>query len=462
MIPDQAREENFVRRGLCLLCALMVLFGICPAWADENAPMALDLDLGFSLDPTLFPAEYARDAEGWAELLEKVRLSGSWIEARNGSDCFDIDLKFSVTDKKTASVPLHVYGPRNGAYIESPLLADQRLYFNFAGWLKIALKMYDYFEIPLQEPALLLNFANDFALQKLKDFWAGAFPAVEGETHYTPDQLKETAAALQTLLAEDTDLADWITAVGIRSGLDTVVLEEAELLDLYVDASFPDGLTVTRSGAHEKWTAGETTVLESDRTDAESTFELHLPATPGNGVAVDVNRRQTAESMTFSVRIASARETYLDLNMEGTPLPESPLFTDPFSVRVRTGGYMTGDLDCRITGETGEADARALTLYLKDADGNEKEAFRVSGTIRAIPDAGNPFYDGSLTGDSVYLTSLTEFTLAELTNKVAGAFVRGILPVLVEVPPLSCQVILDELTDCGILQLLSSDFELER
>ena len=86
----------------------------------------------------------------------------------------------------------------------------------------------------------------------------------------------------------------------------------------------------------------------------------------------------------------------------------------------------------------------------------------MSGTVRALPDAENPAYGGELTWDSIYLTSLTEYTLADLTNKAAGAFARGILPVLVEVPPISCQVILDELTDCGILLLLSSDYELER
>lgn len=451
-----------MRRGICLLCALMVLFGLCPAWAEENAPLAYEFDLGFALDPTAFPQENARDAEGWGALLEKTRVSGSWIEARNGSDCFDIDLKFSVTDRKTASVPLHLYGHHYGAYIESPLLADQRLYFYFGGWLKIALKMYDYFEIPLQEPALLLNFANDFALQRLKAFWKDAFPPTEGETHYTPDRLKEIADGLRNLLAEDTDLNDWISAVGIRSGLDTLILEEAEWLDLYVDENFPEGLTVSRNGQTEKWTAGNTPVMERDLSDSGETFELHLPTSAGNGVAVDIACQKTGGDLALGAKIASARETYLDLEIGGTGVPGTAFFAEPFSLEVRSSGYMTGEVDCRIVGETGEGDTRTLTLYRKDAEGNGKEALRVSGTVRALPDAENPAYGGELTWDSIYLTSLTEYTLADLTNKAAGAFARGILPVLVEVPPISCQVILDELTDCGILLLLSSDYELER
>ena len=104
-----------MRRRICLLCVLMVLFGLCPAQAEENRPLAYAFDLGFSLDPAVFPQEYARDAEGWGVLLEKSRLSGSWIEARDGSDCFDIDLNFTVTDRKAASVPLHMYG--NHTYV---------------------------------------------------------------------------------------------------------------------------------------------------------------------------------------------------------------------------------------------------------------------------------------------------------------------------------------------------------
>ncbi len=450
-----------MRRGICLACVLMVLFTVCPALAAENGPLAFDFDLGFELDPTAFPAEKKRDAEGWGALLEKSRLSGNWTEAGDGSDCFDITLDLSVTDRKTASVPVHVFGHRYGAYITSPLLADQRLYFNFAGWLKIALKMYDYFEIPLQEPALLLRYANDYALQKLKAFWKEAFPPAEGEKHYSPEQLKEIAAGLRTVLAEDTDLMDWISAIGIRSGLDTLLLEEAGMLDLYVDDAFSEGLTVERSGSQERWITGETVLMEKKSTDTGGTFELHLPATPENGLVVDISWQKTGEDLKLTAKLATARETYLDLCVEGSALPETAIFTEPFSLTVCSSGFMTGNVDCRIAGEAGEADARTLTLYLKDPDGNEKEAFRADGMICPLPDAANPSYGGELTWDSVYLTSLTEYSLSDLTNKIAGSFVRGILPVLVEIPPVSCQVILDELTECGVLQLLSGDFELE-
>lgn len=450
-----------MRRAICLVCMLMVLLTVCPTRAEDNGPLAFDFDLGFSLDPTAFPAENRRDAEGWGALLEKSRLSGNWTEAGDGSDCFDITLNLAVTDRKTASVPVHVFGHRYGAYITSPLLADQRLYFNFAGWLKIALKMYDYFEIPLQEPALLLRYANDYALQKLRAFWREAFKPKKGKTHYSPKQLKKIAAQLRTVLAEDTDLMDWISAIGIRSGLDTLLLEEADMLDLYVEDAFSEGLTVERSGSQERWITGETVLMEKESTDTGEAFELHLPATPENGLTVDISWRKTDGELTLTAKLAAARETYLDLRAEGAALPETAIFTEPFSLTVCSSGFMTGNVDCRVTGEVGEADARALTLYLKDPEGNEKEAFRTNGTIRPLPEAANPSYGGELTWDSVYLTSLTEYSLSELTNKIAGSFARGILPVLVEIPPISCQVILDELTECGVLQLLSGDFELE-
>lgn len=449
-----------MRRGICLLCVLMVLFGLCPARAEENRPLAYAFDLGFNMDPTVFPQEYARDAEGWGALLEKSRVSGSWVEAGNGSDCFDIDLIFSVTDRKTASVPLHTYGNRTYWYFDSPLLGDQRMYVYFINFPRLALMIYDYFGIPLQEPSLLLNFVNYFALQKLKAFWTGAFPPTEGETHYTPDRLKEIAVGLKGLLAEDELLNDWISAVGIRSGLDALVLEEAELLNEYVDKAFAKGLTVMRNAEGEVWSTGDTVVKESCYADGEQTYALHLPASFGNGVCVDINRRETEEKLNLSVKIASVRETYLDIQLEGTALPETMSFEQPFVLDIWSTGYMTGDVDCRIVGETGEGDTRALILYLKDADGNEKEALRVSGTIRAIQNAENPAYDSGLVKGAINPMNLNEYTLADLTNQLAEPFVRGILPVLVEVPPLSCQVILDELTDCGILLLLSSDFEL--
>lgn len=456
------REGSFVRRGICLLCVLIVLFCLCPARAEENRPLAYAFDLGFSMDPTVVPREYARDAEGWSALLEKSRLSGTWIEARDGSDCFDIDLNFSVTDRKTATVPLHMSGNRSYVLFESPLLGDQRMYLYFLYFPYLALMIYDYFGIPLQEATLLFNSANDFPLQKLKAFWMGAFPPTEGESCYTPDQLKEIAARLKGLLAAEDFVTKWISAIGIRSGLDALAMEEVELLEDYVDEAFEKGLMVTRTADGEVWSTGDTVVKESRYTDGNQTYSLHLPPSFGNGVSVDINRRETREKLSLSAKIASVRETYLDLHLEGTVLPETVFFEQPFVLDIRSNGYMTGDVDFRILGETGEGDTRALILYLKDADGNEKEAFRISGTIRAIPEAENPAYDNGMIEGSINLMDLNEYTLANLTNQLAEPFVRGILPVLVEVPPLSCQVILDELTDCGILLLLSSDFELER
>ena len=334
------------------------------------------------------------------------------------------------------------------------------MYLYFLYFPYLALMVYDYFGIPLQELALLFDSANDFPLHLLKTFWMGAFPTTEGETRYMPDQLKEVAARLKNLLASEVFLTKWISAIGIRSGLDVLAMEEAELLDDYVDEAFAQGLTIMRTAEGEVWFTGDTVVKESHDTDGKRTYVLHLPASFGNGVSVDITCSETGDKLSLSAKIASVRETYLDLHLEGTALPETVFFEQPFALDIRSSGYMTGNVDCRIVGETGEGDTRALILYLKDADGNEKEALRISGTIKTIPEAENPVYDNGLTEGSINLIDLNEYTLANLTNQLAEPFVRGILPVLVEVPPLSCQVILDELTDSGILLLLSSDFEL--
>ena len=107
--------------------------------------------------------------------------------------------------------------------------------------------------------------------------------------------------------------------------------------------------------------------------------------------------------------------------------------------------------------------ATAVILYLCNAEnGDYRQAVRCSGTVKTRTGDPNPTYDTMLVYDSVYLTALTEVTLSRLTNNIAGPFIRGILPLLTQIPAVSCQVILDRLTEHGVLNLLSSDFDLGR
>ena len=116
--------------------------------------MAFDFDFGFEMDPDAFPTADHRIVQGYSELLNRTRISGTYMLAGDGSNCFDLLLNLSVTDTKTETISFHLFGSYNNLYITSPLFGEERLYMNLNGLLIIALKIFDYFEIAAQEPAL--------------------------------------------------------------------------------------------------------------------------------------------------------------------------------------------------------------------------------------------------------------------------------------------------------------------
>ena len=454
-----------MRKIICLLCVLVLLPVSCFAWGSpDGTPMAFDFDFGFEMDPDAFPKEDYRTALGYSELLNRTRISGTYMLAGDGSDCFDLNLNVSITDTKTETVSIHFFGPRGGMYITSPLLGDVILFMNLQGLLKIALKAYDYFEIPLQEPALLLSYANEYGLHGLKESWGEWFPTGKNVALKQKKTL-ELASDLRNLWADDENFVDWLNAVGIRSGFSSVVEEEMAAMEDYVRNCFPDGLTrkVTKKG--ETWTTGKTTIATRKTENDEETFDLLLPATAEYGLVTEIhsNKRKagSVNDIDLSAKIDSDTENWLDLTVTGENVPDDYFFTEPFSMEINTAGFLTGNAGLKIVGEkTGDRDL-AVTIYLKDeTTGEYRQAIRASGTKTDRTGDPNPAYDYTLVFESVYVTALTEASLSDLMNNVAGPFVKGILPVLVQVPTITCQVILDQLTEHGVLNLLTGDLDL--
>ena len=202
-----------MRKIICLLCVLVLLPVTCFAWGSpDGTPMAFDFDFGFEMDPDAFPKEDYRTALGYSELLNRTRISGTWIRSGNWNDCYDITLNIAITDKETANVPLRLFGFRNGLFVESPLLGEERLFMNLDGWLKIALKAYDYFEIPAQEPALLLPYASELGLRGFNERWEKWFPTGKNVALKQKKTLGFTSD-LRNLWTDDENFADWINAV---------------------------------------------------------------------------------------------------------------------------------------------------------------------------------------------------------------------------------------------------------
>lgn len=454
-----------MRKIICLLCVIALLPVSCFAWSSpDGAPMAFDFDFGFEMDPDAFPTADHRIVQGYSELLNRTRISGTYMLAGDGSNCFDLLLNLSVTDTKTETISFHLFGSYNNLYITSPLFGAERLYMNLNGLLIIALKIFDYFEIAAQEPALLLPYATEFGTQGLRQMWAQQFPAGTDVTMDQQDTLN-FAESLQALLAEDRDFADWVNAIGIRSGFSGIIEEEVDSAEDYVLDHFPDGLTRTVTETGETWMTGETVIASRTAENVAESFELLLPATEQYELVTEISSKAqqagTGKDLDLTAKIASEEENWLDLTVTGENVPDTYFFTEPFTLDIKTAGYLTEEAGLKIIGEKTGDNGLVVTFFLKDeATGEYRQVVRASGTRTDRTGDPNPTYDMSLVYESVYLTALADQSLAELLNNIAKPFAKGILPFLVQVPTISCQVILDQLTDHGVLNLLNGEMDL--
>lgn len=459
-----------MRKILCLFCVLILLpVGCFAESGPEGKPLAFDFDFGFELDPNAFPEEDYRTALGYGELLNRTRLSGTFILSGDGKDCFDIFLTISVTDKKTAEISMHLFGYRNYVFITSPLVGEERLLIDLEKTMAVGLKVYDYFEIPVQEATLLLPYVNGYGLNDLMEIWSAAFPAGEDVT-MTEQELLALAEKLRKLPDDSASFSNWLDAVGLRSGFSGTVREEAELLDMYVSDSFPDGLERRATGTGEEWISGGQTVCASSSGDGTESFMLLLPPTPDYGLRTEINsqkqRMEDGYSLDLTAGIASEKENWLNLSLTGTGLPDRFPFTKPFSAEILSSGFMTGDAGLRICGETDGKSGLSVKLQLRDPETEEyRQALCISGTAVQRYGDENPEYGELLVWQSYFrdasivLTRLTEQSVSAMMGKILKPFIRGILPVLVQVPAITCQVIMDQLDEHGVLLFFDSGFD---
>ena len=340
------------------------------------------------------------------------------------------------------------------------------LYVRLELWLPLALKMYDYFNIPLQDLVLLIPYITKQGTDGLKGLWENTFTNVSN-INLTQDEVIQLAGNLQELWNEDGNLRDWLKAIGIRSGFADIVEEEMETVEDYVRNRFPNGLIRIVGENYETWMSGETLIATQHTENGEEIFELLLPATEQYELVTEINNKTQmigkCKNIDLDMEIASDEENWLDLILTGKNVPDTCFFTEPFVLDIKTTGYLTGENDLKIVGETTDDDGFAISFFLVDRlIGQYHQAVRVSGTIEKVLNYSNPPYDLAEEYEWVYLGGLSDSSFSDLMNNIAGPFMKGILPVLVQVPTITCQVILDQLTEHGVLNLLSGDLDLSR
>ena len=151
----------------------------------------------------------------------------------------------------------------------------------------------------------------------------------------------------------------------------------------------------------------------------------------------------------------SVSDRLLSLRAAGTGLPRKLPADSSFSVSAAVTGAVYPNYAFFLQGNTKKDGSVSVSLYKPgSAETAPVEIFRVFGTVSPVEGKEAPDFRKKSVKEAYNIFSLNDQTLAEFTAKIIPLAVRNLLSFVAEAPTASCQALLDDLTDLGVLGML--------
>lgn len=429
--------------------AMLLCLCLLPVWALGES-FGTEFQLSFDMNASAYPEDVREVLSGIADLVNVVTLEGVF-EAENGY--FESDVDLLVGGAERTRTPVRVYGDEANWIFRSPLLGDETVFLLMEGMTEFTLKGYGHMEIPAQRVATLLPYVHTHGLGEI---WAAMQPvlyAKEGSRTISASKLRAMADAV-VQAAEGRPFRYWAAAMGRESGyeydLRDVVSSFPEWLDSFLSSK---GVSVKITDTSETWKTGKHTLFERTFSleDAQ-TFKLTLPATTNGYTITAEGAFQHSDDLlhgSIDLLITDAWETVvLDIHADGT-LPTAWPVTRAFSLTWDADGMAVGGDGVHLYFE-GEGDGESITLRQMTPDMAQTMLTVNLTGLKAVEASVEPYTELGLC-----LMTVTSDTLGALVRAVAMPMVKGLLPVLAEVPATACQSILDLLEDSGVFGLVT-------
>lgn len=423
-----------------ILAVTLSLFAALALYGPNAQAEGLRFTLRVSVDADAYPPSIRPLAEDLAPLAEASVLSGTL--ARQG-ESFDLNLTLALGENENARADVRLYGLPSHWGVTSPLLGNQALMVNHLAWMEFAVKAHNHLELPLR-PLFLLSspYAHTSALSGAGELCAQALGLNGTPRSVSAEALCALAEDLAALVETDRALYYWVEALGMESGADELIFSALEALPDYVAAHFPEGLAVEETETALRWKNGDAVVLSLARTGDAQAVSLALPEL----LTFRADVRAESGFMEGNVNVACAALTMDAAFCLPTALPVA----EAFGLTVDASGPLAGDAEVhlRLSGEP-TAEGVVVKQYLPE----QESPLWTAEVDLAAAELDCPIYRPEDVA-GVNVLSVTGPTLNALLAEVAEPMVKGVFPLLVEAPAVSCQALMDVLEARGILPLL--------
>ena len=462
-----------MKRLLAFLLILILSFSSISAFGEEVPEVySYDFDLLFHMNADVFPARTRSHMQGYADLLNMLELKGN-ITCQPAAKSVDLNATVIPVTNPDAAISFRLYGIPEHMGLTSPLLGDETLWFQNLVLMEFAYKTWNNLRIPLQYATLLYPYVTENAFSGMAAAFSSRFGNIQKSRNVTAKELKSLSQDWAEVLRFDSRLKYWIYSLSLPAEKGYVMETEFNRLPEYLLNQLSGGknLKVTVSGPSVTWTNAQKEVLFTrTESDSESEWALTLPATE-NGYLPRLSWKTSLLNNLWSLDLNGSYS--LPEDSEETDLPESLLslsldmnnwpaawpMAASFDAELAIGGIIYPNTEMIFHGESREDGSFSIRLSqpVDESGKNVAEVLSISGSCVPVAPSSVPSYSLDDFSSCIAIFNVNDKTMDDFVHRIRRPLFFGILNFLDELPVSSCQSVMDDLEDYGVLDMVLVD-----
>ena len=458
-----------MKKLISLVLCLLTVYLSASVQAETEGSASRDPAVGYSFDfflrlhPEALSDSMSEQAQGYADLLQSLRFHGTYIRSLRDTS-FELNASIIPVDSRGKPISFRLNGTEEVISVSSSLLGEESIRLSNYSLLGFSSKMSEHLGIPLHYLALLYPYTWKYCLQIPVQDW-----------NYLVNRIDENGSASEEDVWYLSNCWEW----RIRANEPTGILMDALCKDSDLEESFrallaeiPDyvfkqvakeqGIQVRQEGDQMIWHCASGDFISETRNDETWRITLNLPRMSMGYLPVFSLEQDLEEnSQTWRVRAQMLGSDHLQEDLFSLeafllnfPVSWPSNFHSLFNLSL-TGGLLPNfGFSAYLTGEENgytRIDIRKPTVnyepgpVMMTAEGVLK---LLEGDVTIQP------FDPENTEGGLDLLIANDVTIRDFLPDIVRPMVEGLIRFLVGVPTSACQVIMDDLTNVGALDLL--------
>lgn len=457
-----------MRKWMALALVFCLLTGLLPALAEDPGTEpgeGFRFEFTVRLNTEALSPTLRERFQGYADLMEALRFEGTYVRSLAHS-VFDLHLTIRPTSTRATPITLYLHGSNDFMYLNSSLLGDQTVLLSNQSMLEFCTKMYNHMGLPLQHLAYLLPFTYQYNLAIPASYWSVMKNHADKNGVIPPDMVRHVESGWSNCLKTDPPTQVFINSAGLGSGYEEAFQAVMNELPTYFweTVAQEQSIQIIRDDARqmETWRAACGDFLVTIQGEDYQEISLTLPEMKSGfqpSLLLTSYTEGRWRSARLFARLLSTDELtgdLFDLQASCTSLPLSWPANCQSLINVSLQGGLVPNIGFSVF-LTGEEDGHFTARIRKPSPGDEPGSTMVTADGFLQPIEGEIQVRSFTLADAeggLDLFKSNDSSFGPFVSKVTQPLIKGALEFLVGVPASSCQTIIDDLQEAGVLSVL--------